>query len=82
MSSTTMVLLPVPQKLTMRMFFVSKGCPFLLPSLVYLAVLSLSTICFFVGLILVFGVAFTLYELHLRVPLLRFLFSGKPQRKA
>jgi len=44
--------------------------------------ISSNTLGFFVGLILVFGVAFTLYELHLRVPLLRFLFSGKPQRKA
>ncbi len=44
--------------------------------------ISSNTLGFFLGLILVFGVAFTLYELHLRVPLLRFLFSGKPQRKA
>nr|MBA2814867.1 phospholipase D family protein [Candidatus Pantoea persica] len=30
---------------------------------------------------MVFGVAFLLYEIHLHIPLLRFLFSGKPQRK-
>nr|WP_078001863.1 glucans biosynthesis protein MdoC [Izhakiella australiensis]OON40720.1 glucan biosynthesis protein C [Izhakiella australiensis] len=39
-----------------------------------------NTLGFFVGLLLVFGVAFLLYELHLRIPLLRFLFSGKPQK--
>jgi len=40
-----------------------------------------NTLGFFVGLLFVFGIAFMLYELHLRVPFLRFLFSGKPQTK-
>ncbi len=40
-----------------------------------------NTLGFFAGLVFVFGIAFMLYEIHLRVPLLRFLFSGKPQRK-
>ena len=35
---------------------------------------------FVVGLIFVFGIAFTLYAIHLRIPLLRFLFSGKKVR--
>jgi len=39
-----------------------------------------STLGFFIGLVMVFGIAFLLYEIHLRIPLLRFLFSGKPQR--
>lgn len=39
------------------------------------------TLGFFLGLLMVFGIAFTLYEIHLRIPLLRFLFSGKPQNK-
>ncbi len=30
---------------------------------------------------MVFGASFILYELHLRIPLLRFLFSGKPQKR-
>ncbi|CAI0769243.1 glucans biosynthesis protein MdoC [Serratia quinivorans] len=34
---------------------------------------------FALGLVFVFSCAFALYELHKRVPLLRFLFSGKPQ---
>lgn len=34
---------------------------------------------FLVGLVFVFSAAFFLYELHKRIPLLRFLFSGKPQ---
>ncbi|ADU68755.1 glucans biosynthesis protein MdoC [Pantoea sp. At-9b] len=42
--------------------------------------ISNDTLGFFVGLMMVFGVSFTLYEIHLRIPLLRFLFSGKPQR--
>ncbi|MDI9277865.1 glucans biosynthesis protein MdoC [Pantoea sp. EABMAA-21] len=42
--------------------------------------ISSNTLGFFVGLLMVFGIAFTLYEIHLRIPLLRFLFSGKPQR--
>ncbi|CAK9884650.1 MAG: Glucans biosynthesis protein C [Candidatus Erwinia impunctatus] len=39
------------------------------------------TIGFFSGLILIFGCSFVLYEIHLRIPLLRFLFSGKKQEK-
>ncbi|PKH26284.1 glucans biosynthesis protein MdoC [Enterobacterales bacterium CwR94] len=42
--------------------------------------ISNNTLGFFIGLFMVFGAAFALYEMHLRVPLLRFLFSGKPQR--
>ncbi|MGK3128104.1 glucans biosynthesis protein MdoC [Pantoea sp. C8B4] len=42
--------------------------------------ISSNTLGFFVGLLMVFGIAFMLYEIHLRIPLLRFLFSGKPQR--
>ena len=38
------------------------------------------TLGFFVGLFCVFGVSFLLYEIHLRIPLLRFLFSGKPTK--
>ena len=34
------------------------------------------------GLIFVVGIALVLYEIHLRIPVLRFLFSGKPQSKA
>lgn len=37
---------------------------------------------FFIGLVFVVGIALVLYEIHLRIPLLRFLFSGKPQEKA
>lgn len=33
---------------------------------------------FITGLVFVIGVAVVLYEVHLRIPLLRFLFSGKP----
>ncbi|MBS1207559.1 MAG: opgC [Proteobacteria bacterium] len=36
---------------------------------------------FVTGLIFVIGIAVLLYEIHLRIPLLRFLFSGKPQEK-
>lgn len=36
---------------------------------------------FFTGLVFVVGIAIALYEIHLRIPLLRFLFSGKPQSK-
>lgn len=39
--------------------------------------ISSSTLGFFVGLVVVFSIAFLLYEIHLRIPLLRFLFSGK-----
>ncbi|MDU6410768.1 MAG: glucans biosynthesis protein MdoC [Yersiniaceae bacterium] len=35
---------------------------------------------FGLGLIFVFGLAFLLYEVHQRIPLLRFLFSGKSQK--
>lgn len=35
---------------------------------------------FIAGLVFVFGIAFVLYEIHLRIPLLRFLFSGKKAR--
>ncbi|MGY5957530.1 glucans biosynthesis protein MdoC [Kosakonia sp. BK9b] len=34
---------------------------------------------FITGLVFVVGIAILLYEVHLRIPLLRFLFSGKPQ---
>lgn len=44
--------------------------------------ISNNTLGFFAGLLFVFGIAFVLYEIHLRIPLLRFLFSGKPQRKS
>ncbi|HHG8774676.1 TPA: glucans biosynthesis protein MdoC [Raoultella planticola] len=37
---------------------------------------------FLAGLIFVVGIAVVLYEIHLRIPLLRFLFSGKFQQKA
>jgi glucan biosynthesis protein C len=36
---------------------------------------------FVTGLVFVIGIAVLLYEIHLRMPLLRFLFSGKPQEK-
>ncbi|EGT4383309.1 glucans biosynthesis protein MdoC [Cronobacter malonaticus] len=36
---------------------------------------------FIAGLVFVIGIAVALYEVHLRIPLLRFLFSGKPQNK-
>ncbi|WP_210525834.1 glucans biosynthesis protein MdoC [Pantoea ananatis] len=44
-------------------------------------VLHNNTLGFLLGLVMVFGVSFTLYELHLRIPLLRFLFSGKPLKR-
>jgi glucan biosynthesis protein C len=40
-----------------------------------------NTLGFLAGLVFVIGIALILYELHLRVPLLRFLFSGKPQAR-
>ncbi|WP_031520068.1 glucans biosynthesis protein MdoC [Siccibacter colletis] len=40
-----------------------------------------NTLGFLCGLVFVVGLAIVLYELHLRVPLLRFLFSGKPQKR-
>ncbi|RWR01952.1 glucans biosynthesis protein [[Pantoea] beijingensis] len=42
-------------------------------------VINNDTLGFFAGLLFVFAIAFMLYEIHLRIPLLRFLFSGKPQ---
>ncbi|HCB4484244.1 TPA: glucans biosynthesis protein MdoC [Salmonella enterica] len=36
---------------------------------------------FLCGLIFVMGIALILYEIHLRIPLLKFLFSGKPPVK-
>lgn len=39
-----------------------------------------NTLGFILGLVFIMGMSIGLYELHLRVPLLRFLFSGKPQR--
>ena len=36
---------------------------------------------FTTGLVFVIGSALLLYEAHLRIPLLRFLFSGKPESK-
>ena len=41
-----------------------------------------NTLGFFTGLVFVVGIAIVLYEIHLRIPLLRFLFSGKPQVKS
>ncbi|MBL7635842.1 MULTISPECIES: glucans biosynthesis protein MdoC [Atlantibacter] len=40
-----------------------------------------NTLGFISGLVFVIGIALLLYEIHLRIPLLRFLFSGKPQNK-
>ncbi|VFS69833.1 Glucans biosynthesis protein C [Raoultella terrigena] len=40
-----------------------------------------NTLGFIAGLIFVVGIAVILYEIHLRIPLLRFLFSGKFQTK-
>ncbi|WP_313049222.1 glucans biosynthesis protein MdoC [Atlantibacter subterraneus] len=40
-----------------------------------------NTLGFISGLVFVIGIALVLYEIHLRIPLLRFLFSGKPQNK-
>ncbi|MGK9171630.1 glucans biosynthesis protein MdoC [Yokenella regensburgei] len=37
---------------------------------------------FLTGLVFVNGCALVLYEAHLRIPVLKFLFSGKPQSKA
>ncbi len=41
-----------------------------------------NTLGFIAGLIFVVGIAIMLYEIHLRIPVLRFLFSGKPQNNA
>jgi glucan biosynthesis protein C len=43
--------------------------------------ISSNTLGFLTGLIFVVGCALILYEIHLRIPVLRFLFSGKPQQK-
>ncbi|EBH2785922.1 glucans biosynthesis protein MdoC [Salmonella enterica subsp. diarizonae] len=40
--------------------------------------ISSNLIGFLCGLIFVIGIALILYEIHLRIPLLKFLFSGKP----
>ena len=37
---------------------------------------------FLAGLVFVIGIALILYEIHLRIPVLRFLFSGKPNTPA
>ncbi|MBB1199737.1 glucans biosynthesis protein MdoC [Enterobacteriaceae bacterium 89] len=41
-------------------------------------VIHSNTLGFITGLVFVVGIALVLYEIHLRIPLLRFLFSGKP----
>lgn len=43
--------------------------------------ISSNALGFLTGLLFVVGCAILLYEIHLRIPLLRFLFSGKPQQK-
>ncbi len=43
--------------------------------------ISSNALGFITGLVFVIGIALVLYEIHLRIPLLRFLFSGKPQQK-
>lgn len=40
-----------------------------------------NTLGFLFGLSLIFALAFLLYEVHLRIPLLRFLFSGRSTKK-
>ncbi|MEY8710114.1 glucan biosynthesis protein C [Mangrovibacter phragmitis] len=40
-----------------------------------------NTLGFLAGMVFVMSIAIMLYEIHLRIPVLRFLFSGKPQRK-
>lgn len=45
-------------------------------------VIPSNTVGFITGLVFVVGTAILLYEIHLRIPLLRFLFSGKPQSSA
>ncbi len=44
-------------------------------------VIKSNTLGFIGGLVFVVGIAPILYEIHLRIPLLRFLFSGKPMNK-
>lgn len=48
--------------------------------ILFVPVIGSNTLGFFAGLLFVFGISFLLYEIHLRIPLLRFLFSGKPKR--
>lgn len=43
--------------------------------------ISSNLLGFLCGLVFVIGIAIILYEIHLRVPLLKFLFSGKPPVK-
>lgn len=43
--------------------------------------ISSNLLGFLCGLIFVIGIALVLYEIHLRIPLLKFLFSGKPPVK-
>lgn len=43
--------------------------------------ISSNLLGFLCGLIFVIGIAIILYEIHLRIPLLKFLFSGKPPVK-
>lgn len=43
--------------------------------------ISSNLIGFLCGLVFVIGIAIILYEIHLRIPLLKFLFSGKPPVK-
>lgn len=40
--------------------------------------ISSNILGFIAGLVFVIGIALILYEIHLRIPMLRFLFSGKP----
>ena len=44
-------------------------------------VIKSNTLGFIGGLVFVVGIDLILYEIHLRIPLLRFLFSGKPMNK-
>ena len=43
--------------------------------------ISSNLLGFLCGLLFVVGIAVILYELHLRIPVLKFLFSGKPAVK-
>ncbi|MGB9096641.1 glucans biosynthesis protein MdoC [Erwinia sp.] len=53
----------------------------ILYGILFVPAIGNNTLGFFAGLAFVFGIAFILYEIHLRIPFVRFLFSGKPQRK-
>lgn len=44
--------------------------------------ISSNVLGFIVGLVFVVGIALILYEIHLRIPVLRFLFSGKAKPPA